>query len=287
MRETEPHMRMFIAQIFEGMRRKVDDDQPPTGTQHARGFRKRDFRLVEEMQDLMDNNQIEILSFQRQIENIAMTDRGIDHARLVEIGTRHRQHVTAGIDADRAAIDAAQKLQDTAGAGAQIEKRIDRRGAHQLQERAFHGLVTDMQATQLVPGGSIAAEIILRPLRPHPLDSGKPFTVTLENGIRRRRGAKQLPNDARRFAILPQTEIGPCAFLITLDKPLFRQKLEVTGDTRLRLAEDFGKIGNRQIACRQKRKQAKACRLTRRFQQIHQFVQTERHSAVPRKLIKI
>ncbi|MNE56745.1 hypothetical protein D3C80_1516750 [compost metagenome] len=115
------------------MRRKIDDNQPPAGAQHTCGLGKSDFRLVEEMQHLMDDDQIEILSLQRQVENITMTDRCIDHARLVEIGARHRQHVAAGIHTDRTAIDAAQKLQDTAGAGAEIEKGIDRGGPHQLQ----------------------------------------------------------------------------------------------------------------------------------------------------------
>ncbi len=154
---------------------------------------------------------------------------------------------------------------------------IDRSGSHQLQQRAFHGLVADMQAAQLVPGGSIAAEIILRPLSPHPLDGGKTFAVTLENGVRGRCGAKQLPDDNGGLAILPQAEIGPGAFLITLDQTLFRQKLEMTGDTGLRLAENFGKIGDGQIAGRQKRQQTKARRFAGRLQEIHQFVQTERH----------
>ncbi len=57
--------------------------------------------------------------------------------------------------------------------------------------------------------------------------------------------------------IVGQSEIGPGPFLITIDQIRFRQKLQMAGNTRLRLAENDGEIRNRQVSTGQKRKDAR------------------------------
>ena len=70
----------------------------------------------------VDRHQIEILPLERKVQNVGVTDRRLGDAGFVEIGARHAQHVAAGVDADGAAVEAGQKLEDTAGAGAEIEQ---------------------------------------------------------------------------------------------------------------------------------------------------------------------
>ena len=59
---------MFITQVFQFMRSQINDQQASAGTQNTRRLTDRQFRLIEEMQDLVNDHQIEILTFQRQVQ---------------------------------------------------------------------------------------------------------------------------------------------------------------------------------------------------------------------------
>ena len=123
-----------------------------------------------------------------------------------------------------------------------------------------------MQPTKLVPFGSVAAKIGLRLLRPCPFDASKAIPVPLEDRITLFGRIQQQSDQSRTRAILFQTEIGPGALLIAINQIGFRKQLQMTRDSWLRLAENFGKIGDREIARGQKRQKTQAGWFTRRLQ---------------------
>jgi hypothetical protein len=115
---------------------------------------------------------------------------------LVEIGARHAQHVAAGIDADGATIEPGEQFEDTAGAGAKIEQRIDRLAAEQPDDGRVDLFVGGMQAAKLVPFGRIAAEIGLRPLGALALDRIEPLAVAQDDRIVLGGVRQQAPDEA-------------------------------------------------------------------------------------------
>ncbi|MCY1246447.1 hypothetical protein D9M72_596800 [compost metagenome] len=74
MREAKARMGVFVAQMLEPVRRKVDDDKTTARHQHACSFRNRRLRLVEEMQHLVNGDEIEGVPVERQVEDIAVAD---------------------------------------------------------------------------------------------------------------------------------------------------------------------------------------------------------------------
>lgn len=121
MRKAEAGMRVLVAQIFKSVRREIYDHEPATGREHARGLGDRRLRLFQEMQHLMDRDEIKGLAVERKVEDVAVADRSLGDAGLVEIGACHCEHVAAGIDADAAPVDALEELQDAASARAKVE----------------------------------------------------------------------------------------------------------------------------------------------------------------------
>jgi len=266
---------MLVAKIFKAVRRQVDDDKATARPQHARSFGDRDLGLVEKMQHLVDRHQIEVLPLERQIEDIGVAYRSRGDAGLVEIGACHTQHVAAGIDANCPAIAAGEKLQHAAGAGAEIEQGIDRIAAEQLDDGGIHLFISRMQAAKLVPFGSVTAEIGLRTLGAVAFDGGKTLAVPLYDRIVFGDMLQEVTHQRCGLALMRQPEIGPGALLIAIDELCLAEQLQVPRDAGLGLAQDFSKIGNGEITCRQQRQQPQARRFAGRLQDVHQRIQSK------------
>lgn len=165
-------------------------------------------------------------------------------------------HVTAGVDADAAPVDALEQLQDASRSGTEIEQAVDRLVADHRLERRLDIAFGDMQTSELVPFGRVAAEIGLRLLGSGSFQRSKTDCVPRQNCIVGRGRGEQFPDQRDATALLPQTEIGPGAFLVSVDERDFGEQFKMAGNTRLRLTENFGKIGHRQVAGREQRQQA-------------------------------
>lgn len=279
MGEAEARMGMLVAQIFEPVRCEIDDDEPAAGRKHTRSLGNRRLGLLQEMQHLMDRHEIESLPVERQVEDIAVADGSLRDPRPVEVGARDGKHVAAGIDADAAPVDALEKLQDTTGAGAEIEQAFDRFLADHRLQRGFDIAFADMEPSKFIPFGGIAAEIGLRLLGTLAFQHREPRRILGKDGVFGRGCCEQFAHQRDASSLLPQAEIGPCPFLIAIDERHFGKQLQMPGDTRLRLPENFGKIGHGKITGGQQGKQAHPRRLTRRLQHVDQRVQSKRSAA--------
>ena len=227
------------------------------------------------MQHLVDRHDVELVALQRQVENIAVADRGLGDAGAIEIGPGDRQHVTAGIDTDAAPVKPLEELENAPGARAEIEEGIDRLGADHPGKPCFHLRLADMETTHRIPFRSVAAEIGLRLVRADLLERAQTLVVTGEDCIGRFGGIEKLAGERDGRAALAQPEERPGAFLVAVDQSGFRQQLQMARNARLGLAENIGEIRDGQVAMRQQREQAKACRFARRLQDLHDVVQSE------------
>src|SRR3974390_1716508 len=103
-RETEAARRELRAQEFLLVRREVDDQQPPAGTEHARGFLDRARSVVEKMQNLMQDDDVEGVIAERQVVEVALPHTAMLDARLLHPGARNRQNVETQAEPE-AALD--------------------------------------------------------------------------------------------------------------------------------------------------------------------------------------
>src|SRR4051794_18413761 len=105
---------MIRAQELEEMRREVDDQQPSARTQQPRGFAYRACRVVEEMQDLMDDDQIERVVDERRAVRVTLAQVRPAYLGALEVRARHGQHRMAAVEADRMCGTMAEELQHAA-----------------------------------------------------------------------------------------------------------------------------------------------------------------------------
>ena len=159
-----------------------------------------------------------------------------------------------------------EQFEHPAGAGAEIEQRAERPVGERRADRGLDGRVGNVQLADIVPLGRVAAEIGLRgggarsPAR-RPAARGRAAMriVGIEPGDQRAR-------DVGRAAALAEPEEGPGAFAEALDQAGFGQQPQVARNPRLRLAQDFGEIGDGQFRLGQQRQNAQPRGLARRLE---------------------
>ncbi|MNL45050.1 hypothetical protein D3C87_1676650 [compost metagenome] len=130
-----------------------------------------------------------------------------------------------------------------------------------------------METAKFIPFRSVAAEIGLGTFSPLMLDGRKPFAIANQNRVIIGRSSKQRLDQRSSRTVLRQAEVSPGSFLIAVDQRVFVEKLQVAGDTRLRLPENFGQVGYRQVALCQQGEQPEACRLPDRLQNVNQSIE--------------
>src|SRR3974390_2054920 len=103
-RETEAAMRELLRKEFLLVWREGDDQWPPAGTEHPRGFLDRARSVVEKMQNLMQDDDVEGVIAERQVVEVALPHTAMLDARSLQPVARDRQHVERQIEPE-AALD--------------------------------------------------------------------------------------------------------------------------------------------------------------------------------------
>ena len=150
----------------------------------------------------------------------------------------------------------AEQLQHAAGAGAEIEQRAERPVGKRRADRLLHRLVGDMQLADAVPFGGMAREIFLRGGGARRAHRGEPLAVAGDGGVVGIEPRDQFARQRRRAAALAQPEERPGALAEALDQPGLGQQPQMPRDARLRLAQDVGEVGDRQLGLGQQRHDA-------------------------------
>ena len=99
-----------------------------------------------------------------------------------------------------------------------------------------------MQAADAVPLGGVAAEVILGRGDTRRAHAGEALTIAGDDGIGGIKLVHQVAHELRLGAALGTAEERPRPFAEPLDEPRLGQQLEVAGDPRLRLSQDFGEL---------------------------------------------
>lgn len=87
------------------------------------------------------------------------------------------------------------------------------------------------------------------------------------------------PGDQRsNRAVIDPLEVHAGAFAVAVDHTGFGEQLEVAGDSRLRLAENLGQVGDRQFTVGQEQDNSKTCLFADRPQHVEGGFGRESHA---------
>ena len=151
-----------------------------------------------------------------------------------------------------------EQFQHAAGAGAEIEQRADRLVGERGADRLFDGGVGDMKFADAIPLGGVAAEIILRRGGARGAHRGEPLAVAGDDRIVGIEPRDHRARDIGGAAALAQTEERPRAFAEALDQPGLGEEAQMARQPRLRLAQNLGEVGDRQLGLGDQRQDAQA-----------------------------
>ena len=162
------------------MRREIDHRQLAARSQHPCRLGDGAGRLVGEVKHLMDGDGVERGPRPRQLIHVAQTHLAVGQAGGVQVGTGHRQHFAREIDAHRAPDARTEQLEHAAGAGADIEQIPDAVVRKEIDQRPLDLFLVHIERADVIPIGSVCAEIGRRRIGARPFDLRQAFEIELE-----------------------------------------------------------------------------------------------------------
>ena len=133
-----------------------------------------------------------------------------------------------------------------------------------------------MQPADAVPFGGVLAEIGLRRGGARGAHRGQPATVAQHHRVGRIEPSDQQLRDVGNAAALAEPIERPAPLAEAIDQAGFGEQLQVPRDARLRLAQDLGEVGNRQVGFSEQRQYAQARAFAGRTQRAMQGFEIER-----------
>ena len=130
----------------------------------------------------------------------------------------------------------------------------------------------------MVPTRGVLAEIARGPLLSLALHRVEALQIALELRVAEMHAGHEPLHEIALDVGIGETEIGPGPLLITPDQPGLEQELQMPRNPWLRLIEDFGKVGNGEIAARQQCKNAQSAGFSGRLQCINHHIQRRMRS---------
>ena len=196
-------------------------------------------------------------------------------ARAVETRARQRQHVERKVDAEPALKPGPEQLEHAARTSAKIEQRAERPIGESRLDFGLNRRVGGVQAPYPIPLGGVLAEIGLRRGRAGGTHGGQAFAIADHHAIV---GIELRCERARKVgfvAMLGETEKRPRTFAKSHHQTRLGQQPQMSRDARLRLAQDFGELGDGEFGFGQQCKQAQPRFLACGLEHGRQFVERE------------
>ena len=182
---------------------------------------------------------------------------------LRQLAARIGEHRLVEIEAEPALVAVGEELQDSPGPGAQVEQQLEGPAPQRLPHRLLDLAFRHVQRADVVPIGGMRAEIALCGRLALALQG----VGTLPVALKRRVGGIDERQDVERELAagraVGDVKIDPAALAEALDEARFGQKLQVSAEARLALAEDLGEILDVELSRREQQKDAQARRLRR------------------------
>ena len=268
-------MGVLLAQEFELVRGEVDHQQPPARPQQARRFPNGAPAILQEVQHLMDDHHVEGVAAERKIVDVALPDAAMLEACALKIGAGDAEHFGIEVDPDAAADLGAEQFEHAAGAGAEVEEALDAHARKRFADRRFDRGLGDVELAQFVPVTGVLAEISLRrggARGPHLV---QPLAVAGKHPVGRVDEIEERLPEFRARPLGYAAMKGPASFAEALDQAGLRQEPQMSRYARLRLAENFDEVGDRQFRLTQQHQETQARVLRRGLEAREQRFKSE------------
>ena len=244
-------MGVVAAQELERVGREVDDQQAAAGGEQLGGLADCAGGIVEEVQHLVDDDEVERVALERRAVDVALPE--VDAADLgpLEVGARDGEHRVAAVEADARSTRSSSPASNWSMRPVPVPRSSDRamgRVAEHVEDRRLDHLVRRMQRALLVPAGGDAGEVLLCSGSTPAADDRKPVEVGRQHGVVRVGAGEHVGHELTDGAVDGEVEERPRALAMLVDDAGIGEQLEVAGDSRLRLAEDVGQVGDRELA---------------------------------------
>ena len=179
-------------------------------------------------------------------------------AGAIEPGAGQRQHVERQIEA-QPALDVAANSSSMRPVPVP-RSSSDRIGlsASAAADRLLDGGVGDVKFADAIPLGGMPAEIVLCRGGARGAHRGEPLAVAGDHRVVGIEPRDHRARDIGGAAALAQTEERPRAFAEALDQAGLGEKAQMARQAGLRLAQDLGEVGNRQLGLGDQRQDAQA-----------------------------
>ena len=257
------------------MRREVDHEEPTAGRDEARRLADRAARVVEVVEDLVDDDEVEAGRIERWAVHVALAQFPVGDADAFEVGAGHRQHRVAAVEPDRP--------------GRRGRRAVAACGRCRCRRRA-RGRAADHRRRRGSPPRRCRQQRAANVLRPRsersarssrwPAAARRARTTSSRDTspARTRSSASTASSTAsttpRSGLGLHQPEEGPGPFAVFGDHAGIDEQPEMSRDPRLRLSEDLGEIGDRQLAVTEERDDPQPCLLANCLECIEHPIRT-------------
>jgi len=241
---------LFLAQCFELVRSKINDQQTPPLAQNASAFCHGQRRVIEIVQHLVHGHQISSAFLERQRTDIGMAHRTIAQPGIFQIGAGDIEHGVVDIDADTALHTVSEQFQHPACPNADINHQIEWPVPGQLAHFSLDLVVGQVELADPVPILGDTFKIGL-------CGFGTCFLGAFQSGnvprddrvIGRHHVIDQFSQTSPATAIGQAIEdIGP--FRQAFGQPGVGQQFEMPAHPRLALAQNIDQFGHGEFPAR-------------------------------------
>ena len=258
--------------LFVAVGREVDDEQTPGRGQSVSGLGNRSRRILEKVQDVMEDRDVDRPGFDVEVVDVAAANGAM--GEVVESAPGDVQHLGAQIDPDAEVDAVGQELEHSAGARADVKEGADVIVTDLSQKCCLDRLVTDVQRPHRIPVSGDALEVgscsrvAVRANRGQPIEvasHGRGRLLALDHEVEYR--VEQLSTDS--VACRPIEHTG--ALRLAIEQAGLGQHLQVAADPGLALPQHATQLAHRQLALRQHVKGPQPCRFSDRSQRAEEM----------------
>ncbi len=194
------------------------------------------------------------------------------------------QHLVRQIEPNCRLRAAGKQREHPARAGAEVDHLPKRPLGRGGQDRGLDVGVGDIERAQLVPQRGVAFEIGLglgRPFRP---DFSQTVTISAQTSVMLIDDRQDTVENGPAGRVGGESVEGPAAVGEAFDQSAGGEKTQMPGDAGLALVHDLAEFHDRQFLGGQERDDAQPRGLAGRAQDVHPFLQPERHKDIPMSL---
>ena len=249
-RESQTAMRELGAHLLNVMRCEIGDQQAAARAQRPRGLFDGASRVIQKVQHVMNGHQLEASGGNGEAADVVLSYPAVRKVPRLEPRPGDREHLATEIHTEPTTYTMTEDLQDAAGAGAEVQKGLDRLITGRLEHRRLNATLVDVLGPYRVPTSRVFLEVERRgriALASYRVE------VRLVAGEDRRIEGKHVDEGTgggRSVGPIGDAKERLRPFRHSVQKSGIAENFQVPRDPRLALTQDRRKVANGELGDR-------------------------------------